>query len=536
MNIIQLQEQLKNMPKEQLVSEMQRPSGAAPQFLVLSELQRRQRMEASFNAAKDAQKPQTTVAQDVVNSAGMPQQGLGQIAQAIAPNTDMAQNTKRMAEGGYLSSVSANVRDYLPGAVAKDPAYVAMAQRTGVSPEGYWGVLGPEARQQYKSRAERDRFMAMEPVGSGITFPTQEDLDRKAMNERTAARTRMPAAPDSNGIAALLSGTADVSPNRAAPAAPMAMNRPTYAAEMSPVLQAAYATADPNAPTAAPYVAPSVGATELNTPAIRNALGENQSDAGLATGLRDAANATESKPFWDFLPAEEDISPYYASPEPGPVQGPPMPPENPGEQNITPAAEPVGPTAEEVEAVRTGATGNSISTSLAAAAPAAESDLDRQLLRDKWFALARAGFALMASKSPTLGGAIGEAGMYGMDAFRQAQMDYDEGRQREQEMALEQQAMAIRAASAAGGGGGGASGIRVDPMDLINRERYLTEALGVAEEGLMTNPSPQAMDQVEALKAEIANTRAMIYGAYGIPMMSAPSGEPGVDFDATQGG
>ena len=38
MNILQLQDDLKNFSEEQLVNEMRRPSGTAPQYLVLSEI------------------------------------------------------------------------------------------------------------------------------------------------------------------------------------------------------------------------------------------------------------------------------------------------------------------------------------------------------------------------------------------------------------------------------------------------------------------------------------------------------------------
>ena len=44
---------------------------------------------------------------------------------------------------------------------------------------------------------------------------------------------------------------------------------------------------------------------------------------------------------------------------------------------------------------------------------------------DKWMALAQTGLALMASRQPTLGGAIGEAGLAGIGAMRQARSQYD---------------------------------------------------------------------------------------------------------------
>lgn len=93
MNMFQLQERIKDFSKDQLVQEMQQPSGAVPPFLVLSELQRRTRMEQAFNTDMAQQGQQTTVAQDAVAAAGVPQAGIAGLAQNMAPQTDMAQNT-----------------------------------------------------------------------------------------------------------------------------------------------------------------------------------------------------------------------------------------------------------------------------------------------------------------------------------------------------------------------------------------------------------------------------------------------------------
>jgi hypothetical protein len=95
MNILQVQDRLKGFSEQQLAQEMQMPSGMAPQFLVLSELQRRKRVRDEFQAQQNA--PQSTVAQDAVAAAGMPQAPLQQMAQALAPKTDVAQNTGIMS-------------------------------------------------------------------------------------------------------------------------------------------------------------------------------------------------------------------------------------------------------------------------------------------------------------------------------------------------------------------------------------------------------------------------------------------------------
>tara|TARA_R100000388_G_scaffold43018_1_gene32897 strand:+ start:2800 stop:3909 length:1110 start_codon:yes stop_codon:yes gene_type:complete len=104
MNILDIQEALKDFSEQQLIKEMQSPSGSAPQFLVLSELNRRKRMKADFQARQAQQAP--TVAEALVASAGVPTQEMTQMSAQMAPSTDMAQNSGVMAmkKGGLASS------------------------------------------------------------------------------------------------------------------------------------------------------------------------------------------------------------------------------------------------------------------------------------------------------------------------------------------------------------------------------------------------------------------------------------------------
>ena len=117
LNMIDTQDKLKNFSQEQLIREMQMPTGSAPQFMVLSEIERRKRMRADAQRQEGLMQP--TVAQEAVSAAGVPQQGIAQVAQSLAPKTDMAQNTgvsnmqasklpgqpnqpQRMADGGIM--------------------------------------------------------------------------------------------------------------------------------------------------------------------------------------------------------------------------------------------------------------------------------------------------------------------------------------------------------------------------------------------------------------------------------------------------
>jgi hypothetical protein len=91
LNMIDTQDKLKNFSEAQLIREMQMPSGSAPQFMVLGEIERRKRMRAEAQKQEGLMKP--TVAQEAVSAAGVPQQGIAQVAQSLAPKTDMTQNT-----------------------------------------------------------------------------------------------------------------------------------------------------------------------------------------------------------------------------------------------------------------------------------------------------------------------------------------------------------------------------------------------------------------------------------------------------------
>ena len=142
MNMIELQDQLKNFSQDQLISEMQAPSGSAPQYMVLSEINRRKRMKESFAAQQAKAGAATTVAEEVVASAGVPQAGLPQMAAAMAPKRSMAQNTgiNSLPVQGPMPSAQqpmqpqgmyagGPVRRMAEGGLTSDPALKALAER-----------------------------------------------------------------------------------------------------------------------------------------------------------------------------------------------------------------------------------------------------------------------------------------------------------------------------------------------------------------------------------------------------------------------
>jgi hypothetical protein len=123
MNMIELQDKLKNFSQEQLVGMMQQPTGEAPQFMVLSEITRRQKMQQEASKT-----PTQSVAQEAVAAAGVPQGGIADMARTLAPQTNVAQNTgamsappqgmpsapqgiARMASGGVIKMAEAGTID-----------------------------------------------------------------------------------------------------------------------------------------------------------------------------------------------------------------------------------------------------------------------------------------------------------------------------------------------------------------------------------------------------------------------------------------
>jgi hypothetical protein len=176
MNLFELQERLKDFSQEQLVREMQAPTGSAPQYLVLSELQRRQRMMAEEQA--QMQTPQTTVAEDAIAAAGVPQGGLADMARSMAPQTDMDMNTaaqpvERMADGGVvrmqpggLAGISRDIRDFAP----RLPAEIADVRREDFM------LLSPE---------EQADIIQFEDSTAGTRQAAAESYDPEYVPERT---------------------------------------------------------------------------------------------------------------------------------------------------------------------------------------------------------------------------------------------------------------------------------------------------------------------------------------------------------------
>ena len=175
MNIIDVQDQLKDFSEQQLITEMQRPSGTAPQFLVLSEIQRRKRMRDDFARREAAQ--QKTVAQEAVASAGVPQAGVAGMSGAMAPKS-------AAAEGGIGSVMPQSMRPQTMPAPTDDAIPMRSGGLAQFGQEIQMGLAQKTRNEQIEPFLDEVEQMAQSEfglesnlMGSGIrpmpNFPNQ---------------------------------------------------------------------------------------------------------------------------------------------------------------------------------------------------------------------------------------------------------------------------------------------------------------------------------------------------------------------------
>tara|TARA_R100001369_G_scaffold86472_2_gene121010 strand:- start:105 stop:1358 length:1254 start_codon:yes stop_codon:yes gene_type:complete len=110
MNIIEQQDKLKSAPDDSLAREMKSPSGMFPQYLVMTEIQRREKMRTDYEgkqAADSKASPRLSMAEEMAMSAPQPQQNSAGIAglleqpqQPMQPQQpQMQQEPVKMAAG-----------------------------------------------------------------------------------------------------------------------------------------------------------------------------------------------------------------------------------------------------------------------------------------------------------------------------------------------------------------------------------------------------------------------------------------------------
>jgi len=404
MNMLDVQDKLKGLSEQQLVQAMQAPTENVPQFLVLSEITRRKRMRDSMQQ----QDTGATVAQEAVAAAGVPQGGIADMARALAPKTDMTQNTgampvQGMYGGGYVQKMAAGdliVREGRRYIEQEDGSYLGddgiPVDLDLTADDRTFGqrYIGDPLRSLFKPVGDSMRE-TLEPVGDSMRETMQpfgESMTEAMQPVGEAMTSAMQ--PVGGDIRSLFRGQPEPQLSRQAQFEPTtesdqdAFNR----ARMRQLLPFTEETGivDPEAARAAGIdVPPVIGPAFEQRGREQSPTDVTDAIAAQTEAAKVAADAAEKK-------AADEGQKATSTNTSGGRSG--------GSGGVGGAS---GATSYEQELIN------------------AMQRAERRAQQDKWLALAQVGLGLMSSTQPTLGGALGEAGIAGLQSYQGARDEYE---------------------------------------------------------------------------------------------------------------
>ena len=158
-------------------------------------------------------------------------------------------------------------------------------------------------------------------------------------------------------------------------------------------------------------------------------------------------------------------------------------------------------------------------------------DRQKSAESDKWMALAQTGLALMASDQPTIGGAIGEAGLAGIGALQQSRKGLQDF-----EIDMFKLQAQMDAANQKSGSKGGLTGGNVVSLmdDLRDYKSGLIEKIGAINADLMITDEAVKNKMIEDLQIQINQTDISLARARG-KIGFGPNTETGSSFDVRGG-
>ena len=577
MNIIELQDNLKDVSDNVLMREMQSPSGNMPQFLVLSELTRRRRMRDDYKRQQAANMP--TVAEEVMTAAGAPQEGLTAIARNMAPNSSIAQNTsadmavqreptrmpQMMAEGGLVGLASG-------GAISVQPTgggnYILVqngeqVQGTGVYPDfksadaASRAIRGAQPFQVPRVLADEglmpspmvmDEGPSLQEINPDPTAFAANDEIRRNLQLRQAMGNFNDSDPSTEAMGGFGQGffdenipsipsqaddisssiVPDFDATNAEPSSPTDATIGSYGRttvgqtadeieRMNQMLDLAGIGPDTSTDFGEPTVGEKADETsrkldmfdlmglaaderggyqaaadaEANQEAIANLLRSSEDEMLKASGAMDASypqSEEEVSAQTGFMP-EMPIDPSSVMP---PMMG------GASDEGNVGSMMPTGGDSY-------GALESRIAKMLADREKSAESD--------KWLALAQAGMALMASDKPTLGAALGEAGLVGISQMREARDQYDKdilgllSTQADIDAARRDASLAERK-----------FGLQERELELLEAEAALPEGLSATEKNAFLREAGDLFSELNSLNTIIES--GIRQGEYGPELIS----------------
>ena len=117
MNLIDIEDRLKDLSDQQLIQQMQRPDGTAPQFLVMSELKRRKEMRDRAPAPETTTVKDDLVQQGIASVANqmLPQDGIPRFNNGMFPGTNIAVRPTAQDYARYLRTAGRAISQGMSG-------------------------------------------------------------------------------------------------------------------------------------------------------------------------------------------------------------------------------------------------------------------------------------------------------------------------------------------------------------------------------------------------------------------------------------
>jgi hypothetical protein len=180
-NLVEVAEELEYVPKDQLVQMAKDPNSRFPSYMVLSEIQRRTQMERMYNAQR-AERPTSTVAEELVGEFANPQGLAGMSADRLGPQPNdfsrsamPASSPMQMAAGGgrtgYADKGKTEPLYREPMAFGGDKEYDIMTS-----------LIRDPASNQLISQKEYNQLYPPAPPAEKSFFETIADKASKAIN------------------------------------------------------------------------------------------------------------------------------------------------------------------------------------------------------------------------------------------------------------------------------------------------------------------------------------------------------------------
>ena len=505
LNILEVQDNLKNFSQDQLVSEMQSPSGQAPQFLVLSELSRREKMKQDLNRRMAQDEP--TVAEESIVAAGFPQGGIMDMARSLSPKSSIAQNTGinslPMKTGGVIKAQNGlplGIRNFNPGNLRKpsgdpflgtsgmdsgyltfsDPNYGLRAlARNLMTYQDEYGIdnvnslvdrYAPPSDNPEKSRENYKLALSnilginpdeqfnikekMPQLMEGIIkfenknqMPYSSDqlstaIDSASIDDELEVANMLlekPDVPVSKPVPDATGGIFDILPSPVDQEKIIIPGKEKFKKETKPIISKDKLSkilenklididADPNNPETFNF---EPSEKQVKPPSLAQSIAGDLSFSDLFQGsiFSDGGGGYANRPSISDDPKRmteqpqiisRDLLGNYESQSTGLGEG-----QTTSEDNETESGS--ADVNEQVDGLLTRPIDESGTSSLEKQILDLMERRTKNAEADKWLALAQAGLAIMGSDKPTLGGAIGEGGLVGLQAMADANARYEEG-------------------------------------------------------------------------------------------------------------